>query len=77
MIIAVAAELPTTRAAIRRRLGHSQPVTTVCRRYRVRSAKRVHSVHTPTGASGAGLEKDGQVLSVENIRADHPSTYTA
>ena len=34
-------------------------------------------VATPTGACGAGLEKDGEVVSAENICADHQSTYTA
>ena len=34
MIIAIAARLPMTRAAIRSRLRDSQPISTVCRRYR-------------------------------------------
>jgi hypothetical protein len=38
MTIADAATLPTIDAAIRSRFGHSHPVTTVCRRYRVTPA---------------------------------------
>ena len=89
MIMAVVAKLPTTRAAIRRRFGHGQPVSTVCRRYRVRStiAGSFQSAPPPVRvvqdwrkieAPGTrGVKVNRQVRSAENIRAHHPSTYTA
>ena len=83
MIMAVVAKLPTTRAAIRRRLGHSQPLTTVCRRYRVRSAiagsfqsapppvRLVQDWRKMEAPGTRGDKVTAKVRSAENIRADH------